>query len=378
MSRYPLASVTVDGFRGLRNLRLDDLGLINVLVGPNNCGKSSVLEALSILCNAFEPFEWLSMIRRRDSGRQDETRIQSLRWCFARSAEQAVPENMFQGECKIFSAGAFPVRRLRVTYHEIEREPYADEGRRPKRRRSRDDKGLVAFQPCLGAQIEHFIDCEGSRSDSSQPVILRVWEDESARTVRSGQQTYDVRKAFLAPYSYQINGIQTSYLSSTVLERRRDDVLDLIQAFDPGVENIQLASFRGGKAAAYIKHRGLGQAPLTVFGDALRKVFLLGNALIAVASGGILLVDGLETGIHAVELQRVLAWLARAARECRVQIVATTHSLDALDAMVLSVPDRCPDVVTFRMEQSERETRTTRIDGELLLRLRRERGLDVR
>ena len=45
MSGYSLDNVTIDGFRGLRDLRLDDLGLINVLVGPNNCGKTSVLEA---------------------------------------------------------------------------------------------------------------------------------------------------------------------------------------------------------------------------------------------------------------------------------------------------------------------------------------------
>ena len=82
MPRYSLDNVTINGFRGLKDLRLEGLGLINVLVGPNNCGKTSVLEALSILCNAFEPFEWVSMVRRRDFGRLDETRIQSLRWCF--------------------------------------------------------------------------------------------------------------------------------------------------------------------------------------------------------------------------------------------------------------------------------------------------------
>jgi AAA15 family ATPase/GTPase len=49
MPRYSLDSVTIDGFRGLRNLRLDNLGLINILVGPNNCGKTSVLEALSTM-----------------------------------------------------------------------------------------------------------------------------------------------------------------------------------------------------------------------------------------------------------------------------------------------------------------------------------------
>lgn len=65
MSEYSLDSVAIDGFRGLRGLALNNLEPINVLVGENNSGKTSVLEALSILCNPFQPQEWMAMIRRR-------------------------------------------------------------------------------------------------------------------------------------------------------------------------------------------------------------------------------------------------------------------------------------------------------------------------
>ena len=71
-------------------------------------------------------------------------------------------------------------------------------------------------------------------------------------------------------------------------------------------------------------------------------------------------------------------WLTKVARELRVQVVATTHSLEAVDAIALTIPDRLSDLVTFHLDQTEQETRVKRIDGELLMRLRRERGLDVR
>ncbi|HMK97718.1 MAG TPA: AAA family ATPase, partial [Acidimicrobiales bacterium] len=38
--------VTIHNFRGLRHLDLQDLRRINLLTGPNNIGKTSVLEAL--------------------------------------------------------------------------------------------------------------------------------------------------------------------------------------------------------------------------------------------------------------------------------------------------------------------------------------------
>ncbi len=335
MRELSLTSVQIDGFRGLNGLRLDGLGRINVLVGPNNSGKTSVLEALSILCNPFEPFEWPAMVRRRDSGGQDETRIQSLRWCFARSALPVDPGTRFEGECTMACTGTFPVRKLRATYHEIEREPYAEEVRRRNRIPRPSDEDLVDFEPCLGAQIEHFVEVDESRKGSSQfdtrPIVMRLWEDQTARSTRNGLRGCHVRTVFLTPYSHQINRIQARYLSYTVLDHQRDLVVDLVQALDPGVESIHLASFRGRIAAVYVKHHRLGRAPLTIFGDAIRRTVLLANAIPALRDGGVLLIDGIEVGFHVNELQRVFAWLTKtgAILACRSsrRRTASKHSM---------------------------------------------------
>jgi hypothetical protein len=44
-----LTKLSVSKFRALREFRMTGLGRVNLLVGTNNCGKTSVLEALSIL-----------------------------------------------------------------------------------------------------------------------------------------------------------------------------------------------------------------------------------------------------------------------------------------------------------------------------------------
>jgi hypothetical protein len=74
----------------------------------------------------------------------------------------------------------------------------------------------------------------------------------------------------------------------------------------------------------------------------------------------------------------VFAWLVKAARRFDVQIMATTHSLEAVDAVCESVNEHVDDLVTFHINQSDETTKVKRIAGEMLLRLRRERGLDVR
>jgi hypothetical protein len=384
MSERSLDSVTIDGFRGFKNLRLDQLSLINVLVGPNNCGKTSVLEALTILCNAFEPFEWVSMVRRRDFGRLDETRIQSLRWCFTQRGQLVDPDLTFKGECTMTCDGIIPLRALRVTYRDIvgDLDPLETERRRRglvAEGKEQADDDAEEIQPRRGAEITHLItqDFHGDPS-SLIPMVVQVWEDQPVYVGLPRSHASPLRTETLTPYSYQINRIQVSSHSRHVFGEHGAMALQLVREFDPDVLGVVVASFRGNRPAIYLDHKRLGPAPLSVFRDALRRAVLLASTLLTLRDGGILLIDEIETGIHCSIMPRVFAWLTKAARDLRVQIVATTHSLEAVDAIALASPDGLSDLVTYHLDQAEQETRVKRIDGELLLRLRRERALDVR
>ena len=278
--------------------------------------------------------------------------------------------------------GKFPLRTLRVTYRDIvgERDPKDVESRRNARRREEEDVGDI--QPRRGAEITHDINSDAPLSQAhkfeNEIIVSQVWEDRAAVSDQPRLPRSSVPTETLTPYSYQINRIQVRYQSRNVFDHRKGLVLDLVQKFDREIEGINVASFRGERPAIYLSHRRLGPMPLSVFGDGIRRAVLLATILPTLKDGGLLLIDEIETGIHVSALERVFAWLTKAARDFRVQIVATTHSLEAVDAIALSAPEGQPDLVTFHLDQTEQETRVKRIDGELLLRLRRERGLDVR
>lgn len=200
----------------------------------------------------------------------------------------------------------------------------------------------------------------------------------------SRRSNLDIPVEMLTPYSYQLNRLQVSSHSQQLLfpfleeyKIRRQSIIELVREFDPDVIDINVASFRGGRPAIYISHKRLGPAPLSVFGDALRRAVLLAST-IQKLSGGVLLIDEIETGIHVTALKKVFAWLVKAASRFDVQIIATTHSLEAVDAVCESVNEHVDDLVTFHINQSDETTKVKRIAGEMLLRLRRERGLDVR
>ena len=46
-----LKSVKIENFRGFKSFELQQLGRINLLVGENNSGKTSILEAVQLLCS---------------------------------------------------------------------------------------------------------------------------------------------------------------------------------------------------------------------------------------------------------------------------------------------------------------------------------------
>lgn len=378
MTALSFTQVEIDGFRGLRLLNLDGLGRVNILVGKNNCGKTSVLEALSILCNPQKPSEWLAMVRRRDFGRLDENIVQSLRWCFKQMAETEY-DAFIEASCRFKCNGRF-LNQLTVKYTEflgenievisipIGQDEYGD-------MEFEDKEGIT---PCRAAKLEHSL--ELSQQGEDKPFFLEVnekggitpsfWEE------RKKKYSVYINYELLTPYSYQLNKVQLQTFSEQLFN---DDIVELLKKFDTDIEGIRIGSFGGQRPAIYIKHRQLGEAPLSVFGDATRRAVLLTSTLLSLKNGGVLLIDEVEVGIHVTALANVFKWLVKAARELNVQVFVSTHSLEALDAITFSDNDLAEeDIVVFRLTQTEEKTESKRLSGDLLHRLRFERGLDVR
>ena len=50
-----ISKLTLEGYRSFESYSLADLRRVNLLVGPNNSGKTSILDALSILATQGNP-----------------------------------------------------------------------------------------------------------------------------------------------------------------------------------------------------------------------------------------------------------------------------------------------------------------------------------
>ena len=55
--------IRIVGYRSLGGFKLDGLGRVNLLVGTNNCGKTSILECIELLHSAGNPYVLSSILR---------------------------------------------------------------------------------------------------------------------------------------------------------------------------------------------------------------------------------------------------------------------------------------------------------------------------
>lgn len=353
-----LSEFHVERFRAIRGLDLSGLGRLNLLVGRNNSGKTSVLEALALFASPFDPWSWLGSVDRRE-GIWSSDLVDGLRWLFPYELEHPL---------KLEGTGAYTVRRVTAAYHALRGTfPRGDPWNKPTEPERR------------GAHIKITVDLahEPSLGPLGGPLTgdFTLWDKD---IFPHPEQRYEpgLPVRVLSPYSHWIQDLPVRVFSQAKLGGFEQDVIGLLQSIEPSITGAEVIA-TSSKPQLYLRDKRAGLLPLSAIGDGIRRAFLLALS-IPPAAGGLLLIDELETAIHVSALDPLFRWLLDACARYRVQVFATTHSLEALDAILTVDATAGEDIVAYRLEREDNQTTARRYGEDLLKRVRYERGLDVR
>ncbi|NVJ07760.1 AAA family ATPase [Myxococcus sp. AM001] len=353
-----LEELRVDTYRSLRGVRLERLGRMNLLVGGNNAGKTSVLEAIGLVARPVDPGQWIQTVTNRDAS---GPLVDGLWALFPDSTALKL-----EGENELSK-------------------PISIHGRFEGQSRHVRAQALAYVE-------QRWSDVDRSGSDPRSDVVVRLHMDVSAgdtppiaheldfgstpRRLPIPQGVALFRVFVVTPMTHRSTAQLITHLSHVIDEGTKGKAVELLRLFDPHVSDV-LISRPFGRDAIRVVHERRGVVDLATFGDGMRRAFAMSVAL-SRASGGILLVDEIESAIHARALDSVLPWLVRAAGEANVQIVATTHSLEAVDASLGAFVSSAPEeVITYHLRRSESGHACLRYDLNGLRSLRDE-GLDIR
>jgi predicted ATPase len=305
-----LQKLDIRSFRGMVNVLLDKLSPISIVVGANNSGKSTVLEAAALITRPFDPPQWVQVAKQRDF-------------------------DLFivDGLWSLFPSGV-PLD--------------VDDG--PKQTKKLDIRGLLDSRSRELSATG--LASAGWDLDEKEDLVLRI--EAAVREENNGpfRHTMEFRKDDLARYSNEIQFYKSftvtpathrstrnlvEHLSRAVDEGRKSIAIDLLRLFDSQVDDLDISASRG-RDGVRVTHKLRGVVDLASFGDGMRRSAALALALVR-SHNGLLLIDEIEAGIHPSILPRVLAQLIEAAEMANVQILATTHSLEAIDALITALAD---------------------------------------
>jgi AAA15 family ATPase/GTPase len=379
-----LETVTIHQFRGLRDLELKDLGRINLLVGLNNSGKTSVLEALSVYCHPLDIKVWLSTANQReqDIGVYRIRLLDAIKWLFTHNSASIVEPD--KPIILISSTGLFSVKKLIASYEEMEQISLSEESniRNISNEEEIENEDTPRVKKGIKLKIEVFADDGYQLSLFGEPPAcitdFLLWEDERFYRL-PGKREPSLKTSVVTPSSHRSEVGQFRLLSEATFQNFKADVIQLLKQIDNNISDIEILlppESMSSRFNIYIQHKKLGLAPVSTFGDGIRRLLHIALKLASV-KGGILLIDELESTIHTEALQNSFQWLVKWCTEMDVQLFATTHSLEAVDAL-LEVTESDSDLVLYRLEPKEEKTKVVRHDGHRLRRLREELGQEVR
>ncbi len=127
--------------------------------------------------------------------------------------------------------------------------------------------------------------------------------------------------------------------ASVVLTPKEQQLNKFLGECFPEIERVAVSPL-GSSTRVILKLKG-SLAPVSIrsMGEGVWRVFGLALAAVSV-SGGTLLIDEVETGLHYSVQSTFWRFLVAAAQEFQVQVFAATHSSDAVRAFAKACQER--------------------------------------
>ncbi len=299
-----IRDLTIQGYRRFKDFHIDGLARVNLLVGPNNSGKTSFLEAVHMLVGQDKHLCLAETLYHRDE-LSEPPKSRRLSDTLDNGANYQI-EHIFYG----------------FYGHELKR------GQKIKLQ-SRQEEPRV-----LEIRLK-------SKQDSSTPASLYFSDGGIALQIGSGGAAHIQRRADpFAPTHYGPfipgNGLsvdEMAYLWDRItLSPQEENVVKALQIIEADVERISFTSRRNTMSGILVKLRGQNTPiPLSSMGDGMRRILALAM-LAAVAENGFMFVDEIDTGLYYETQIDMWRLLIETAQRLNVQIFTTTHSLDCVRA----------------------------------------------
>jgi len=334
-----LESLYIKNFRLFKELTVERLGRVNLIVGKNNSGKTGLLEALLIYASNASPYLLKALISERSENWDIETRNHvlpddnPLRHLFY---ERHFPQPPDAG-IEIGSLNQ-PNNRihLRTRYYQIvEHEAGA-------RRR------IPIDEPHSSDLVDVLKALEFQENRDSKPIRLFDLSSVDSFTPNRAKMAVE----WVSTDRHKDSKRVAELWDNITLTDLKEEVVASLQIIEPSLIDLGLTIGNDKKRFVIARFKDSSmRISLDSLGEGMSRLFYLTLALVN-SSNGFLLIDEFENGLHYTVQPKVWNLIFRLAKALNVQVFATTHSWDGVTAFQQAAQENDKDAMLFRLGRS--------------------------
>lgn len=343
-------SIKLENFKAFADAELEGFALINMIVGDNGVGKTSLMEGLHLALSGT-PTAHLSSRAWRGFEAKFDGFIQDIE-------ANGTYADLFRDRSK----------DARISLETLEPESRRYENRSLRITKSKD----VVFQ--LDPTPDGVPNKPESVGTLANPVIF-IWTDSNGKEypvrtfIRGNQVTIQGTGEGLPNCSYfavtnPISAAETaSKFTALRLDRKDKGFKAAFRKVFDFVEDISAESISG--ESILMADLGDRMLPFALLSGGVNRTAAI-LLSIAQRQDGIVMVDESESGIYHRRLQDYARALISTAREYRTQLFLTTHSQEWLKHFITAAGEKVDDIAFWRMERSEGGAQAERFTGRQL------------
>lgn len=300
------SNIEIKNFRGIDHLKIDDFSRVNILLGQNSSGKSSVLECLLLMMGMSNPNlpQTINSIRSRNY-----SSFADLSYMFHDYDLKARPETssvLFDNTKRHLS--------LELTYVFDEKsQPDLQSGQIP----TSETKTFLNT-------LKMLFDVESGKQKSTHECSLTVNQQGFVSNEKLAEGYLEKNSvAFIS--SDLAAGNPANDLVELAKRRLKDTVTERLKHFDCRITTLEILN-----NVAYVGLEGINQLlAVNMQGDGLRRYL---NIVAASANpmNNILLIDEIENGLHYSAYKKLWEAVFSLATTTNKQVFVTTHSKETL------------------------------------------------
>lgn len=326
-------NIEIKNFRGIDHLKIDDFSRVNVFLGQNNSGKSTVLEALFLIAGMYNPD--LPQIINAFRTRKAYSKFSDIKYLF---------------------------RNLNLTNSpEITSEQFDDITRHLAIRLTHEYNGHtqitspsmnVAYSDAIADVNLLEMDFDVTKENVTQHHQSRLVANQKGELIHSEMDASykDLYGCSITSADLTIGNVTTE-LSELFKRKMKDAILQRLMLFDRRVNAIEILA-----NDIFIGFEGIEELiPIGMAGDGLRRYLsIIANS--ANPANNIILIDEIDNGLHYSAYKKLWEALFALAVSTNKQIFVTTHSKETLlklNEMMEEHPEYQDEMALYTLEQTK-------------------------